>query len=182
MSVFKPALFALPLSVLIAAPALAHSDVKNPVVMDRMMTMKAIQGSMKTLGDMAKGKIPFDAEKATAAAAAMAHDGKKVPEKFRAHETDPKSEALPAIWTISTISCRNPKQWSLPPPVSERLAMSLPLARRWERLAGRARPATATIANRPGAAGFHPLGDRQEHQTRLIKPSSSIEMFSRSGR
>lgn len=98
MSVFKPAPFALPLSVLIAAPALAHSDVKNPVVMDRMMTMKAIQGSMKTLGDMAKGKIPFDAEKATAAAAAMAHDGKKVPEKFRANETDPKSEALPAIW------------------------------------------------------------------------------------
>lgn len=98
MTIFKPALLALTISISLAPPLLAHSDVKNPVVIERMKTMEAIQGGMKTLGDMAKGKTPFDAEKATAAAAVMAENGKLVPEKFKANEMDPASEALPAIW------------------------------------------------------------------------------------
>ena len=98
MTFLKPAFLALTISAPLAAPLFAHSDVKNPVVMERMKTMEAIRGGMKTLGDMAKGETRFDAEKAAAALATIAKNGELVPEKFKAKEMDPASEALPAIW------------------------------------------------------------------------------------
>ena len=78
--------------------ALAHEDVKNPVVKTRMMAMKAIGGSMKTLVGMAKGEMAFDAEKANAAMAVIAEKSAMAAPLFEANETDPESEALPAIW------------------------------------------------------------------------------------
>ncbi|MCK0139806.1 cytochrome c [Aliiroseovarius sp. F47248L] len=98
MTFLRPALLALTISVPLTAPLFAHSEVKNPVVMERMKTMEAIRDGMKTLGDMAKGKVPFDADKATAAAAIIAESAEQVPQKFEANEMDPASEALPAIW------------------------------------------------------------------------------------
>lgn len=98
MTFLKPALLALTISIPFSSPLFAHSDVKNPVVMERMKTMEAIRDGMKTLGDMAKGKVMFDADKATAAAATIAEHGELVPGKFEAEEMDPASEALPAIW------------------------------------------------------------------------------------
>ncbi|MDE0345166.1 MAG: cytochrome c [Boseongicola sp.] len=87
-------------TVLIAATAaLAHQGVQNPAVMARMATMSAISENMKTLGMMARGTTAFDAEAARGAAAAIANHASAVPGLFEANETDPMSEARPAIWT-----------------------------------------------------------------------------------
>ena len=88
-----------PLSLIIATTAFAHEDVKNPTVKARMMAMSNIGGQMKTLGGMAKGAVAFDLEQAKAALAEIEKTAKTVPALFKDNETDPKSEALPAIWS-----------------------------------------------------------------------------------
>lgn len=79
--------------------ALAHKGVTNPAVMARMDSMSAIAGAMKTLGQMSKGAIPFDAAAARAAAAEIARQAAATPALFEAQEDDPKSEARAEIWT-----------------------------------------------------------------------------------
>ncbi len=88
-----------PLSLIIATTAFAHEDVKNPTVKARMMAMSNIAGQMKTLGGMAKGAVAFDLEQAKAALAEIEKTAKTVPALFKDNETDPKSEALPEIWS-----------------------------------------------------------------------------------
>jgi len=88
-----------PLSLIIATTAFAHEDVKNPTVKARMMAMSNIGGQMKTLGGMAKGAVAFDLEQAKVALAEIEKTAKTVPALFKDNETDPKSEALPAIWS-----------------------------------------------------------------------------------
>ncbi len=83
---------------LCATAVLAHQGVQNPAVKTRMDAMSAIGVQMKVLGDMAKGKTTFDANAAQLAASGIADHAAKVPALFEAPETDPKSEALPAIW------------------------------------------------------------------------------------
>lgn len=86
-------------AVALAGPVLAHGDVKNPVVKMRHAAMKAIADNTKVLGEMAKGALPFDAAKAQEAAAAIAAQAAMTPALFEdPSNTDPKSEALPAIW------------------------------------------------------------------------------------
>ena len=75
----------------------AHS-VENPVVRKRMDVMKEIKGAMGVLGGMAKGAIAFDAAAAGAAQNTLIEQSGMVATTFEANETDPKSEALPAIW------------------------------------------------------------------------------------
>lgn len=86
-------------AIALGTAALAHEGVKNPTVMARMEHMKAIAGHTKVLGDMAKGARAFDADAAQAAAAALAEEATKTPKFFEAAEDDPKSEAVPTIWT-----------------------------------------------------------------------------------
>ena len=81
-----------------AGAALAHQGVQNPAVMERMHAMKTIGENTKVLGQMAKGVVAFDAARARAAAAEIAVQAGRTPGLFDAPETDPKSEALPAIW------------------------------------------------------------------------------------
>lgn len=85
-------------SITMAGSLAAHADATNPAVIKRMEAMKAIGGSMKTLSGMAKGEMAFDAAKANAAVATIAEQGMMVPALFEANETDPETEALPAIW------------------------------------------------------------------------------------
>ena len=85
-------------AVFTASAALAHDGVQNPAVMARMHGMAEIAAQMKRLGDMVKGTVPFDATVAREASAGIADHAAQVPGLFRAEETDPKSEALPAIW------------------------------------------------------------------------------------
>ncbi|MEQ5869719.1 cytochrome c [Sagittula sp. NFXS13] len=77
---------------------LAHSEVANPVVKARMAAMSDIGASMKTLGKMVKGETDFDAMAAQAAVDTVAARAEAAPELFEPKETDPESEALPAIW------------------------------------------------------------------------------------
>lgn len=98
MNFLKPTLLALTISTPIVTPLLAHADATNPVVIERMKTMKAIGGAMKTLADMAKGEAEFDTAKADAAVATMGKNAGDIAAKFEANETDPETEALPAIW------------------------------------------------------------------------------------
>ena len=85
--------------LLSAGMAAAHSGVKNAAVKARMDAMGGMGADMKTLGQMAKGATAFDANAARAAAASIAAHAAATPGLFQAEETDPKSEALPAIWT-----------------------------------------------------------------------------------
>jgi len=84
--------------VLLASAAFAHQGVKNPAVAARMHGMSEIGRHMKVLGDMAKGVSAFDAAAAQKAAAGVALHASEAPAMFHGQESDPKSEALPAIW------------------------------------------------------------------------------------
>lgn len=95
----KRTLAAVLTGAILSTAAIAHADVSNPAVAARMDAMKAIGGSMKTLGDMAKGATDFDAAAAQAALDTVAAKAAEVPALFEAQETDPESEAKPEIWT-----------------------------------------------------------------------------------
>ncbi|MBY6162935.1 cytochrome c [Mameliella alba] len=86
------------LLVVAGAAALAHSGVQNAAVLARMDNMKTIGDTMKLLGSMAKGQTDFQPEVAQAAALQIAKHAGQTPALFEAPETDPKSEAKPAIW------------------------------------------------------------------------------------
>ena len=86
------------ITVTLAGAAFAHTGVKNAAVKARMDGMSAIAAEMKTLGQMAKGAIAFDAGMAKAAAANIAKHAAETPTLFEAEEDDPKSEAKAEIW------------------------------------------------------------------------------------
>ncbi|WP_299724381.1 cytochrome c [uncultured Tateyamaria sp.] len=85
-------------ALLCATAALAHKGVTNPAVMARMNGMSAIADGVKVLGTMAKGQIAFDQASAREAASAIARHSAESVALFTPEESDPKSEALPAIW------------------------------------------------------------------------------------
>lgn len=90
---------ALALTLILAGgTALAHEGVQNPAVMERMDLMKSIGTETKALGDMVQGKTAFDPARAAAAQAALTEAAARIPALFKTRETDPKSEALPAVW------------------------------------------------------------------------------------
>jgi cytochrome c556 len=81
-----------------ATLALAHEGATG-VVKDRMDLMKGQQKDMKLIGDMSKGKTPFDAAKATAAARDLSATAKKIPDLFPQGSSGHPSDARPAIWS-----------------------------------------------------------------------------------
>jgi len=85
-------------AVACATAVLAHEGVTNPAVLERMEQMVEIAENTEVLGEMAKGERPFEAQVARDAAAAIARHAAETPALFEARETDPNSEALPAIW------------------------------------------------------------------------------------
>lgn len=87
-----------PLFVL-ATASFAHQGVKDPQVMARMALMTSIADEMKVVGEMAKGAMAYDAVLAKATAASLRAHASDIPVKYEAPATDPKSEALPTIWT-----------------------------------------------------------------------------------
>lgn len=76
----------------------AHEDVANQAVRERMVLMSEIADNTKTLGTMVKGELPFDAEAAKAALVKISELSAKSPAAFEAQEMDPKSEAKPILW------------------------------------------------------------------------------------
>lgn len=86
----------LPLAALFATTAFAHQGVKNPAVMARMEGMSTIADATKTLSQIAKGQ--GDIAAAAAARATLIAEAARIDALFQAPETDPKTEARPAIW------------------------------------------------------------------------------------
>ena len=85
--------------VLVAGAAFAHQGVQNPAVKARMDSMEVIQENTKLIGTMAKGDQAFDPDLAREAARTIAAHAAKMPALFEVEETDPVSEASPAIWS-----------------------------------------------------------------------------------
>ena len=93
--------FALPVifSALIwIGSALAHSGVENELVKKRMMSMKELASSMKHLGKVRRGAIPFDIEEIRKTLASIKYNAVITPELFEVYAMDPLSEAGTEIW------------------------------------------------------------------------------------
>lgn len=84
--------------MVMATMAFAHGGVKDPTVMARMQVMEDVGQGMKIISQMLKKEIPFNAEAAQAATHGIASAASQTVAKFKDPATDPKSEALPAIW------------------------------------------------------------------------------------
>lgn len=82
-----------------ASVAVAHSGVQNAAVKARMDMMGDIKEATGVLGGMAKGSLPFDAVQADTARSVLEDHAAKIPGMFEDKADDPKSEALPTIWT-----------------------------------------------------------------------------------
>ncbi|MBT8455510.1 MAG: cytochrome c [Rhodobacteraceae bacterium] len=82
----------------LATAALAHTGVKNPQVMARMENMSRIAEATKVLGQMVRGQTAFDAARVAEAARTLSEETRQIPAHFESQASDPKSEALPAIW------------------------------------------------------------------------------------
>ncbi|MEM8629857.1 MAG: cytochrome c [Pseudomonadota bacterium] len=89
---------AVGVTALIATAALAHEGAEDPQVQARMTNMKEIGAATETLGKMAKGETAFDVITARTTAITLGSLASSIPTLFEAPATDPKSEALPAIW------------------------------------------------------------------------------------
>jgi cytochrome c556 len=85
-------------TLLITTSAHAHDGVKDPEVMARMMAMEKIGTAFKTLVSMAKQEVPLHQAKARMARDTIVTQSGKTKALFENPATDPKSEALPAIW------------------------------------------------------------------------------------
>ncbi len=90
------------LLVTVASIAIAHEGVKNATVMARMEGMSEINAATKVLGQMVKGQVAFDQAAVREAAAKIAEEAGRIQTLFEAEESDPKSEALPSIWSNFT--------------------------------------------------------------------------------
>ena len=92
--------FSLAICAVLAAPAaLSHSGVKDPQVLLRMNVMSDIGKDMKLVGDMAKGAVAFDVAELQAVSASLVGHAQQTVITFQSEASDPRSEALPAIWT-----------------------------------------------------------------------------------
>lgn len=85
-------------ALFLATALLAHQGVQNPGVMARMNAMLAVGKGTDVLKDMAGAKRPFDTDIARAAKVAILDHLRQSEALFQEPHTDPKTEALPAIW------------------------------------------------------------------------------------
>jgi cytochrome c556 len=83
-------------TALTGAGALAAGNV----VADRQAAMKQVAAGMKDGSGLASGQTAWDAAKAKAVMDGVAANARKLKGLYpRGSDTDPKTEALPAIWT-----------------------------------------------------------------------------------
>lgn len=84
--------------ILTAGVAFAGKST-DPDAMARQTLMGTIAMNTKVLGEMAGGKVAFDAAAAEAAKLAIAEAAGKIPATFGPQGTDAESKAKPDIWT-----------------------------------------------------------------------------------
>jgi cytochrome c556 len=90
--------FAIPLCAVLAfaTAAFAHSGVKDPQVMARMVLMTDVADDIKAL--VALTKSDFDPQIAALHGSRLAAHADQIAPLFEQPATDPKSEARPEIW------------------------------------------------------------------------------------
>lgn len=82
-----------------ATVAYAQAPTGAAAIADRKAAMKAIAGANKTVNDMNKGDVPFDAAKAKAAFATMEQNFAKSKTLYPADsKTGGETAAQPAVW------------------------------------------------------------------------------------
>jgi cytochrome c556 len=94
--------FATKLMVLgaILAGGIAYAEGANdPDVKARQELMDANGGAMKVLGEMAGGKVAFDAAAAEAAKKTLIDNSAGIEAAWKNNATDPASHSKPEIWT-----------------------------------------------------------------------------------
>ena len=84
--------------ILTAGVAFAGKST-DPDAMARQALMGTIGMNTKVLGEMAGGKVPFDAAAAKAAKTALTDASAKIAATFEPKGTDADSKAKPEIWT-----------------------------------------------------------------------------------
>ena len=85
--------------ILVGGIAYAETEAKDPDVIARQVLMGHNGKAMKVLGDMAGGKVAFDAAAAAKAKANLVADAADVPAKWKNNPVDPGSHSKPDIWT-----------------------------------------------------------------------------------
>lgn len=85
--------------IVMAGIAAAKEGVQDPTVKARQELMGTIGMSVKALGDMAGGKVAYEATTAAAAKAALVAASAEIATKFEPQATDPVAEAKPEVWT-----------------------------------------------------------------------------------
>jgi len=85
--------------MLCAGMAVAETAATDPAVIARQDLMKSFGGAAKTLGEMAGGKVAYDAAAAEAAKATLTAGAAEIAAKFETNAADPGSEAKPEVWT-----------------------------------------------------------------------------------
>lgn len=92
-------------AVVIAMAGLTHIEASGHtgatgVVKERMELMKSIGDATKSLAEIMKGSVPYDAAKVKQLAATIeGHGGKAMTVMFPENTLDHPSEAVPAIWS-----------------------------------------------------------------------------------
>lgn len=84
--------------ILAAGVAFAGKST-DPDAMARQALMGTIGMNTKILGEIAGGKVPFDAAAAETAKAALAEAAGKIAATYEPQGTDAESDAKPEIWT-----------------------------------------------------------------------------------
>ena len=84
--------------IMVGGMALSQAKATDPDAHARQVLMDGNGGAMKTLGDMAKGDVAFDAAAAAAAKATLVSGAGNIPTAFAKETTDPASHAKPEIW------------------------------------------------------------------------------------
>lgn len=87
------------LGVMVSASVAFAGKSTDPDAVARQTLMDTVGLNTKILGDMAGGKVDFDAAKADAAKLALADAAGKIPVAFKGQGTDAESDAKPEIWT-----------------------------------------------------------------------------------
>jgi cytochrome c556 len=87
------------LGVVLAGGVAFAEGANDPDVKARQELMEGNGGAMKTLGDMAGGKVAFDAAAAEAAKKTLADNAAGIEAAWKNNASDPASHSKPEIWT-----------------------------------------------------------------------------------
>ena len=84
--------------ICVAGVAQAKLQSHHPLVKARIANMETFRSNFAVLGNMAKGKLDFNATQAATAAALLRENAPKIVTTFEKEAHDPASETSDAVW------------------------------------------------------------------------------------